>query len=882
MTLHPDALNALVYGDHGAPFEILGPHADGDQAVIVRAFRPNAKSLSVIVAGQPPQPMERVHEFGLFETRLSKPLKDFSYCLRELTYEDVEHEFYDPYAFPPLMTEFDIYLFTQGRHLQIYEKMGAQIREVNGVKGVNFAVWAPNAKRVALVGHFNNWDNRIHPMQLVHSGGIWEIFVPGVTLGSTYKYDIKSHHRGYQNQKTDPYGFQFEMRPKTASVVADIHSYEWGDDEWMQKRTTIDPLTAPLSIYEMHVGSWRRNWDGNRWLTYRELADQLIPYVKEMGYTHIELMPVTEYPYDGSWGYQVTGYFAPTSRYGTPDEFSYFIDQCHQNGIGVLLDWVPAHFPKDGHALSYFDGTHLYSHEDPRQGEHPDWGTYIFNYGRNEVANFLLASALFWLKHYHIDGLRVDAVSSMLYLSFSRKHGEWLPNKYGGSENLEAIAFIKELNEMVHAQCPGVMMMAEEATSWPMVSRPTYIGGLGFTFKWNMGWMHDTLFYMKKDPLFRRWEHNKMTFSIMYAFNENFILALSHDEVVHLKGSLMTKMAGDWWQKFASLRLLYTYQYTHPGKKLNFMGHEIAQWSEWSEERALDWNLLELPTHQKFQKWIQHVNKFYMEQPALWEQDFTHEGFQWIEADDAEQSVFSYIRFAKDRTDYLVIVANFTPVVRYDYRVGVPDQGIYDEVLNSDSGDFGGSNVGNSGQVSTEDFAWQRQPYSVRLTLPPLGAVVLKFRRPAPTEAETQQALVEVPKAADPAQVVESQPSVTMDPDTGEIAVDYKGTQPIEETAIAPLPVPKPRPSRKKADTAQTTNPVEASVPAKKPRSSKKETNAALVQTADQTSESTKKPRGSKKKEAATDEGTGGADSAEKPAKKPRTNKAATPPDTNL
>jgi len=852
MSLHPDALNALVYGDHGTPFDILGPHADGDQAVIVRAFRPNAKSLSVIVAGQAPQTMERSHEFGLFETRLSVPHKGLSYCLRELTYEDVEHEFYDPYAYAPLMTEFDIYLFTQGRHLQIYEKMGAQLREVNGVKGVNFAVWAPNAKRISVVGHFNNWDHRVHPMQLVHGGGIWELFIPGVTPGNTYKYDIKSHNRDYQNQKTDPYGFQFEMRPKTASVVTDIHTYQWGDEDWMEKRAKTDPLTAPLSIYEMHAGSWRRSWDGNRWLTYRELADQMIPYVKDMGYTHIELMPITEYPYDGSWGYQVTGYFAPTSRYGTPDDFSYFVDQCHQNGIGVLLDWVPAHFPKDGYALSYFDGTHLYSHEDPRQGEHPDWGTYIFNYGRNEVCNFLLASALFWLKHYHIDGLRVDAVSSMLDLSFSRKHGEWLPNKYGGSENLEAIAFLKELNEMVHAQSPGVMMMAEEATSWPMVSRPTYIGGLGFTFKWNMGWMHDTLSYMKKDALFRRWEHNKMTFSIMYAFNENFILALSHDEVVHLKGSLMTKMSGDWWQKFASLRLMYGYQYTHPGKKLNFMGHEIAQWSEWSEERALDWNLLELPTHQKFQKWIQQVNKFYLEQPALWEQDFSHDGFQWIEADDAAQSVFSYIRFAKNPSDYLVVIANFTPVVRYNYRVGVPDEGIYDEILNSDSDYFGGSNVGNNGQVSTEGGSWQRQPYSVLLTLPPLGIVVLKFRRPAPSEAASQKTLEAVQGIAVPSETIEdsaSSISVPLDADLGIIQ------PPIENESAPPT--------------------------AKRKASKKKE--ASAVPSADQTETPTpaKKARTSKKKDVASQVNTESTTTAEKPAKKPRAKKAAPLADTN-
>ncbi len=827
MTLHPDAINALVYGDHGAPFDILGPHADGE-AVIVRAFRPNAKSLSLVVAGQPPQPMDRIHDFGLYEIRLPASAKDFSYSLREKTYEDVEHEFHDPYAYPPLMTSYDVYLFGQGHHLNLYDKMGAQMREVNGVKGVNFAVWAPNAKRVSVVGQFNNWDPRLHPMQFVHDSSIWEVFIPGAMPGDTYKYDIKSHYRGYQAQKTDPYGFQFEMRPKTASVVADIHSYHWGDDAWMQARTQADPLAIPISIYEMHVGSWRRTWDGNRWPSYRELANQLIPYVKDLGYTHIELLPITEYPFDGSWGYQVTGYFAPTSRYGTPDDFSYFVDQCHQNGLGVLLDWVPAHFPKDGHALSFFDGSHLYSHEDPRLGEHPDWGTYIFNYGRNEVRNFLLASALFWLKHYHIDGLRVDAVSSMLDLSFSRKHGQWLPNRFGGPENLEAIAFIKELNELVHAEAPGTMTMAEEATSWPKVSRPTYDGGLGFTFKWNMGWMHDTLFYMKRDPIYRRFDHNKLTFSIMYAFNENFILPMSHDEVVHLKGSLMTKMAGDWWQKFASLRLLAGYQFTHPGKKLNFMGHEIAQWSEWSEERALDWNLLELPTHQKFQKWIKQINTFYREQPALWQQDFTPDGFQWIEADDANQSVFSYLRFAKDRTDFLVIVANFTPVVRYQYRLGVPEAGPYAELLNSDSEYFGGSNVGNNGEVTTEPIPWQHQAQSLLLTLPPLSILVFKLRRPVSsqpagealeTTAEiVSQHSVEAAIVRDASDHQPAETQTTAAPDTAQDTpvpdAPRKTTKKKEVSTAAVEEKPaeaKPAKASRKKKADDTTTPVEPS-----------------------------------------------------------------------
>jgi 1,4-alpha-glucan branching enzyme len=730
MTFTPpqDALNALAYNDHGAPFEVLGCHVH-DEKIVVRAIRPSAKSLAVVLKGVKKHiEMTRIHEHGIFEAVIDKPEGDIAYHYQATTHEGKVETFNDPYIFPPLLGEVDLYLHAQGQHREIYDKLGAHLRQINGVKGVNFAVWAPNARVVSVIGSFNQWDARVHPMRRHGDSGIWELFIPNISEGEIYKYALKSHFRMYKAEKTDPYGRFAELRPNTGSVVVDIDTYTWGDDAWMQARESYDPLRSPMSIYELHLGSWKRKAN-NQWLTYRELADELVPYVKELGYTHIELMPVAEHPFDGSWGYQVTGYYAPTSRYGTPQDFMYFVDICHQNGIGVILDWVPAHFPKDGHALSFFDGTHLYSHADPRQGEHPDWGTYIFNYGRNEVKNFLIANALFWLKKYHIDGLRVDAVSSMVYLDFSRKAGEWIPNKYGGNENLEAVAFLKEFNEIVHAECPGTITIAEESTAWAMVSRPTYLGGLGFTLKWNMGWMHDTLNYIKQDPVYRRYAHNMMTFSMIYAFSENFVLSLSHDEVVHGKGSLIGKAPGDWWQKFATLRLLLGYQYAHPGKKLNFMGHEIGQWAEWNEARSLDWHLLEMPTHQTLQRWVKDMNAFYASQPALYELDIHQDGHRWIEANDAEQSVFSFMRFAKDPSDFLVIVCNFTPIVRQNYRIGVPEAGHYDELLNSDSELYGGSNVGNMGGRATEAVAWHKNPQSLSLTLPPLGFLVLKLRR---------------------------------------------------------------------------------------------------------------------------------------------------------
>lgn len=729
--LHADAISALTHADHGSPGDVLGPQQISPKKMVVRAFRPGAKEVTLVDERKSPSKkvtMVKIDDAGLFEATLTGTVAKLVYSLTEISQEGVDYTFKDPYAFPLMLTEFDLYLHAEGRNWEIYDKLGAHQREVDGVTGMNFAVWAPNAKRVSVVGDFNGWDGRIHPMRPNRSSGVWELFIPGLGFGEKYKYEVKSHHQGYTGEKIDPYGFHAERRPNTASITADLSNYTWNDSDWMEARAEKDHLEEPMSTYEVHLGSWQRK-DGNEWLTYRELADSLIKYVTEMGYTHIELMPVAEHPFDGSWGYQVTGYYAPTSRFGTPDDFMYFVDKCHQANIGVIVDWVPAHFPKDGHALSFFDGTHLYSHEDSRKGEHPDWGTYIFNYGRNEVRNFLIANALFWLKNYHIDGLRVDAVSSMVYLDFSREEGQWIPNKYGSNENLDAVEFIKEANVAIHEQCPGAITIAEESTSWAMVSRPTYIGGLGFTFKWNMGWMHDTLKYFQKDPIYRKWEHNKLTFSMMYAFTENFVLALSHDEVVHGKGSLMNKMPGDWWQKFAQVRLLFAYQYMHPGKKLNFMGAEIGQWTEWAETRSLDWQLMEIATHQRLNKFVKDLNRLYRNEPALYEVDFAPEGFQWIDANDAEKSSFVFIRYAKDKSNFVVVAMNCTPVPRMGHPVGVPEKGYYSEVLNSDSQIYGGSNIGNLGGLHAQDVPAHGFEQSLSLALPPLGIVVMKYQK---------------------------------------------------------------------------------------------------------------------------------------------------------
>ena len=624
-------------------------------------------------------------------------------------------------------TDYDKYLIGEGTHERAFEKLGAHIMSVNGESGVNFAVWAPSARQVSVIGEFNGWDGGSHPMYSSDSG-IWTLFVPHLEKFTIYKYRIEAKS-GQFFDKADPYGFAMEERPRTGSVVWDLSSYQWNDQLWLQERSSRQALDKPISFYEVHAGSWRKvhdeNW-GLRYLSYRELADQLIPYVKDMGFTHIELLPISEHPLDASWGYQVLGFFAPTSRFGTPDDFMYFVDQCHQHKIGVILDWVPAHFPKDGAGLNYFDGTHLYSHADPRQGEHQDWGTQIFNYDRNEVRSFLISNALFWLEKYHIDGLRVDAVASILYLDYSRKEGEWIPNQYGGRENLGAISFLKKMNEVVHGTHPGVLTIAEESTAWPMVSRPTYMGGLGFSLKWKMGWMNDTLRYMSKEPIHRRYHHNDMTFGMLYAFHENYVLPLSHDEVVHGKKSLLDRMSGDEWQKFANLRAYYSYMWTYPGKKLLFMGSEFGQWQEWDFEKGVEWYALSAVNHQGVQQLVKDLNQLYRREPSLYENDFNWSGFQWIDANDNENSVYSYIRYAVTSEDFIVVVCNFTPVIRENYRIGVPKTGTYAEILNSDSHYYQGSNQGNVFPIKTEDVSCHGFAQSVLLTLPPLATIILK------------------------------------------------------------------------------------------------------------------------------------------------------------
>ncbi len=630
------------------------------------------------------------------------------------------------YPLPQILTDFDLHLLGEGTHYKNYEKLGAHVIEVNGVKGVHFAVWAPNAEAVSVIGDFNRWDGNNHKMRMLGSSGIWEIFIQGLSEGEIYKFNIQSKS-GEVLEKADPYAFSSEIRPKSASIVHDIDKYTWNDAKWLSQRERQNALDAPISMYEVHLGSWMRvPEDGNRYLTYRELAKKLAEYVKDMGYTHVQLMPVTEYPLDASWGYQTIGYFAPTSRFGKPEEFMYFVDYMHQNGIGIILDWVPAHFPKDGHGLARFDGTCLYEHADPRKGEHQDWGTLIFNYGRNEVRNFLLSNALFWLDKYHIDGLRVDAVASMIYLDYSRQPGEWIPNQYGGNENLEAIDFLKRFNEVLHSTHPGVLTIAEESTAWTGVSRPTYLGGLGFSLKWNMGWMNDTLRYFSKDPIHRKYEHDNLTFSLLYAFTENFILVLSHDEVVHGKRSLLDKMPGDFQQRFANLRALYGYMYGHPGKKLLFMGGEIGQWWEWNHDESIHWHLLQYESHQGLQSYVRDLNRLYQSEPALYEVDFDYHGFEWIDFRDAEGSIISFVRRGKDPEDFLLFVYNFTPVARMGYRVGVPKGGFYKEVMNSDSWSYWGGNMGNFGGIWADDMPWHGRASSLSLTIPPLSMVVMK------------------------------------------------------------------------------------------------------------------------------------------------------------
>lgn len=717
-----DQLDALAAGSHNNPFSVLGMHqAEGGDRV-VRTLQPQAASVELVNAsGEVIDSMQRVHPVGIFRGVLAPRLR--RYAFRITLPDGNSYLAEDPYRFPSSLGEIDLYLLGEGSHQSIYSVMGAHCVEISGVAGTRFSVWAPNASRVSVVGNFNGWDGRRHPMRLHPGNGIWEIFLPAVAPGDRYKFEILDRNGKLLPLKVDPLAQYCEPPPGNASIVYDSR-YEWNDGDWMANRSIEPALDQPVSIYEVHLGSWRRNPEyGNRSLTYKELTAELIGYVRDMGFTHIELLPVTEHPFDGSWGYQPIGLYAPTNRFGSPDEFRYFIDGCHDAGIGVIMDWVPAHFPKDEHGLARFDGTALYEHEDPRQGEHSDWGTLIFNYGRREVVNYLIGSAMFWIDSFHIDALRVDAVASMLYLDYSREDGEWLPNEHGGNENLEAIEFLRKLNHDVHAR--GAMTFAEESTAWPGVSRPVYDGGLGFTYKWNMGWMNDTLAYMTEDPIHRQYHHDKMTFGLVYAFNENFVLPLSHDEVVHGKRSLLGRMPGDEWQRFANLRAYFGSMYCHPGKKLLFMGAELGQYEEWNHDTSLAWHLLQYAPHAGIQKLVRDLNRIYRDIPALHEVDFRPEGFEWIDWEDRQGSILSWLR--RDRGGgFVVCVTNFTPVVRYDYRVGVPSAGHYDELLNTDAEAYGGSNVGNSGALRADDAGSHGRPYSLNLTIPPLATLILK------------------------------------------------------------------------------------------------------------------------------------------------------------
>lgn len=717
------AAEALLQARSHDPFAYLGLHHEtqtSPEQWVLRYFTPYHAKVSVLIGTQW-QELQRVFPQGIFEWRGVEP-PEAPYRLK-IDSGHSTYEAHDPYCFPNPISAHDLYLFGEGRLYEAHRTLGAQCMELLGVSGVNFAVWAPNAERVSVVGDFNQWDGRCHPMRALGDGGVWQLFIPDLASGSLYKFEIRNRHSGHVFVKTDPYAQAYEKRPGTAARVVASQTYTWGDTAWLEQRKHTDWLHAPYNIYEMHIGSWRRHPDG-RFYTYRELAQYLVPYVKEMGYTHIELLPLSEHPLDESWGYQATGYFAPTSRFGSPDDLRAFVDTCHQANIGVFLDWVPGHFPRDDWALARFDGTALYEHEDPRLGAHKEWGTLIFNYGRHEVKGFLLASAHAWFDRFHFDGIRVDAVASMLYLDYARKPGEWLPNRFGGRENLEAVDFLRELNVMVHEQFPGALTMAEESTSWPMVSRPTYLGGLGFSMKWNMGWMNDTLRYVAQDPVHRRYYHQQLTFGQLYAYTENFVLPLSHDEVVHGKRSLLDKMPGDAWQKFANVRLLQVYQMTTPGKKLNFMGNEFAQGREWSDSGELDWYLLQHDVHRGVQHCARDLSHHYRSLPALYELDFSGDGFYWIDCHDNEQSTLSYVRQARDG-QFVVVALNFTPVPRWRYRLGVPRLGHYREIFNSDSSYYGGSNLGNGAELTAEAIPWMGYDCSIQLTLPPLAGVLL-------------------------------------------------------------------------------------------------------------------------------------------------------------
>jgi 1,4-alpha-glucan branching enzyme len=753
ITVSREQVDQIIHNQHTNPFDILGPHQiekDGQLLWALRVYQPQATAITVIC---PEERREFVmhsseHNPHFFECIVDLP--DLNNYQLRIQKGDIETVIYDPYAFSdPCLTEFDLYLFGEGNHHRIYEKLGAHLTAQNGITGVYFAVWAPEARNVSLLGDFNYWDGRQHQMRKGPTG-VWELFIPEIKVGDRYKYEIKNND-GHIYEKSDPYGFQQETRPKTASIVTDLSTYTWNDQAWMDDRRNSEPLSKPISIYELHLGSWMHGDStqpairpdgsiepavivsdlkpGARFLTYRELADKLIPYVKELGFTHIEVLPVAEHPFDGSWGYQVIGHYACTSRFGSPQDFMYFVDQCHANGIGVVVDWVPGHFPKDGHGLAFFDGSHLYEHADPRKGEHKEWGTLVFNYARHEVRNYLVANALFWFDKYHIDGIRVDAVASMIYLDYNREPGQWVKNQYGGRENIEAADFLRQMNHLLFSYFPGVLSIAEESTSWPMVSWPTYVGGLGFNLKWNMGWMHDMLDYFNMDPWFRQFHQNNLTFSMWYNHSENFMLALSHDEVVHGKSNMIGKMPGDEWQKFANMRCLYTYMFAHPGKKTLFMSMEFGQWSEWNVWGDLEWGLLDHPAHQKLKGFTAALNTLYKSEPALYTQDFAEPGFEWIDCSDNRHSVIAFIRRAKDSDEFVVVVCNFTPQPHAHYRVGVPKSGFYREIFNSDSREFGGSNMGNLGGKWSDDWGYHHRDYSIDMSLPPLATVILKLDR---------------------------------------------------------------------------------------------------------------------------------------------------------
>lgn len=731
-TVH-NLLGGRYFGD---PFAVLGMHKasenGGKDFIFIRTVQPQAKTVEVLDAadGHTLGVMEKTGTDGLFQLNFKNKQDFFNYRLKITLFDETQYVTDDPYRFLPVLGDMDLYLYNEGTHYKSYERLGAHLIKHQDVDGVSFALWAPNAKRVSVVGNFNNWDGRRHMMRPRGSSGIWELFVPGLKEWDIYKYEIIGANGDLLPLKIDPVGFAYEMRPKTGTLVYDLSTYKWQDDDWIQNgRAKANALGAAISIYEVHLGSWRRNsLEDNRWLTYLEMAEELPAYVKEMGFTHVEFMPLSEYPFDGSWGYQVTGMYAPTSRYGTPGDFRYLIDKLHQAGIGVIMDWVPAHFPKDAFGLSDFDGTALYEHADPRRGEHMDWGTKIYNYSRSEVSDFLLSNALFWIREYHIDALRVDAVASMLYLDYSRKDGEWIPNEYGGRENIEAVAFLRRLNELIFGENVGATTFAEESTSWPMVSCPTFIGGLGFGYKWNMGWMHDTLKYMQEDPINRKYHHNELTFSFLYAWTENFTLPLSHDEVVHGKGSLINKMPGDEWQKFANLRLYYSYMFAHPGKKLLFMGSELAVNKEWNYADSLNWDLLSNPNNKGVQTLLKDLNSLYRTQEAMHAFDCDERGFEWIDGSDVSGSTVTFMRKGTKPQDNLIVACNFTPVPRYDYKIGVGESGTYVQIFNSDDTKYGGSGIGNNQDLQTLEPGWNFKPYRLQVVLPPLSVVVFKLK----------------------------------------------------------------------------------------------------------------------------------------------------------